>query len=69
MAAADLLTQVEAAITKCLTSQAYTVRGRSQQLAQLDQLRKLRSELMQEINESSANGGSMVSLGEMMDPQ
>ena len=63
--AEELLVDVNAAIAKCLTSQAFTVRGRSQQMANLGELRKFRQELIAEINEAAANGGSMVSLGEI----
>lgn len=58
--ATDLLTQVETAISNCLTAQAYTVAGRSKQMAQLKELREFRQQLKDEI--ANGTGGSMVSL-------
>ncbi len=65
--AADRLSAVRDAIARCLTSQAYTIRGRSQQTAQLRDLRAMELELMQEVQEQSA-GGVMASLGRMVPP-
>lgn len=65
--ASDRLTAVREAIDRCLTSQAYTVRGRSQQVAQLRDLRALEKELMEEANQES-QGGCMASLGQSMRP-
>lgn len=66
--ASDLLTATDAAILNCLTSQQFTVRGRQQQMARLDDLRKFRAELLSEIQEAENNGGAMASLGEVMRP-
>lgn len=63
--ASELLTQVESAITACLTAQSYTVAGRSKQMAQLAELRNFRKELLDEINAGSESSGSMCSLGQM----
>jgi len=65
--AADRLAAVRSAINKCLTSQAYTVRGRSQQMAQLATLRDMERELMEESNQEAAGGG-MASLGLQVRP-
>ncbi len=64
--ASELLEETNAAISNCLKAQAFTQRGRSKQEARLDELRKFRSELIAEINEANANGGSMCTLGEIM---
>lgn len=66
--AAELLAATDAAILNCLTSQQFTIRGRQQMYAKLDDLRKFRAELLSEIQESTENGGYMASLGEMMRP-
>jgi hypothetical protein len=66
--ASDRLTAVRAAIDACLTSQQYTVRGRSQQMAQLRDLRQLEKELMEETNQE-AQGGAMASLGLQIRPR
>lgn len=58
--AADLLAQVETAISNCLTAQAYSVAGRSKQMAQLKELREFRQQLKDEAANESA--GSMCSL-------
>lgn len=68
MAAADLLAECEAAISACLKSQAYTVAERSQQRAQLDQLRLLRRDLLDEV-QVGANGGQMASVGQIDRPR
>ena len=65
--AADRLASVRQAIDRCLTSQAYTIRGRSQQAAQLRDLRALEKELMEEADQESG-GGMMASLGQSMRP-
>ena len=56
----ELLTQVETAISNCLTAQSYSVAGRQKTMAQLAHLREFRKELIEEV----ANGseGSMCSL-------
>jgi hypothetical protein len=64
-ASATLLDEVNSAISACLTSQAYTVRGRSQQKARLAELMAARRDLIGEVNESSANNGSMVTVGQI----
>jgi len=66
--AAELLEQVDAAITRALTSQSWTNRGRSLQMANLAELRKFRAELLQEIDSEGYNGGSMASVGEVQRP-
>jgi ribosomal protein L20 len=66
--ASDRLNAVRAAIDACLTSQQYTVRGRSQQMAQLRDLRQLEKELMEETNQE-AQGSAMASLGLQIRPR
>jgi hypothetical protein len=66
--ASELLAATDAAILNALTSQAFTIRGRQQQMARLDDLRKFRAELLSEVQEASENGGYMASVGEMMRP-
>jgi hypothetical protein len=66
--ASDRLHAVRAAIDACLTSQQYTVRGRSQQMAQLRDLRQLEKELMEETNQE-AQGSAMASLGLQIRPR
>jgi len=63
-ASATLLDEANSAISACLTSQAYTVRGRSQQKARLAELMAARRDLIGEGNEAS-NGGSMCSVGQI----
>jgi hypothetical protein len=63
-APSTLLDKVNSAISACLTSQAYTVRGRSQQKARLAELMAARRDLIGEVNEAS-NGGSMCTLGQI----
>lgn len=60
--AAELLAEVETAISACLTAQTYSIAGRSKAMAQLAELRKFRQELKDEISTSSNSSGSMVSL-------
>lgn len=62
---AELLTQVETAISQTLTAQSYTIAGRQKQMAQLGQLREFRKELLEEINNGSESSGSMASLLKM----
>lgn len=57
--ASDRLAEVRAAIQRCLTSQSYSVAGRSQSMASLGELRKAERELMDEVNQPT----SMCSLG------
>lgn len=66
--ASELLSQVETAITQCLTAQDYTVAGRTKRMAQLSELRNFRKELLQEIDAAGESGGSMCSLGIQMEP-
>jgi len=66
--AADRLAEVQAAIGRCLTSQSYTTRARTQQMAQLRDLRAMEKELQQEAGMESA-GGSMASLGMQVEPR
>lgn len=54
------LAAVRAAIQRCLTSQAYTVAGRQQTMAQLNTLRAMEKELQEEVGNTS---DSMCSLG------
>lgn len=65
--AADLLTEVNTAISACLQSQAYTIAERSQQRAKLSELQAFRRELLQEVQES-ANGGQWASVGQIDPP-
>ena len=59
--ASDRLTAVRAAIESALISQAYTVRGRSQQNALIDKLFEKETKLQEEVNQEAA-GGKMSSL-------
>ena len=65
--AADRLAAVREAIAACLTSQSYTVRGRSQQMAQLATLREMEKELADEV-QAASDGGSMASLAIVVPP-
>lgn len=56
--ASDRLSAVRQAIADCLTAQAYTVRGRSAQMAQLRDLRQMEKELQEEV--AASNGMSSV---------
>lgn len=66
--ASDLLEEVNTAISACLTAQSYTIRGRSKSAARLAELQAFRRELIKEINDAAANGGSMASVVEIMRP-
>lgn len=68
MAAADLLTEVETAISACLNSQSYSIRGRMQQRANLRELMEFRRQLISEVADASANSGSMASVGQIDNP-
>lgn len=59
--ASDRLAAVRSAIDRCLASQSYTARGRSQQMAQLATLRAMEIELQDEV-QAASDGGSMASL-------
>lgn len=59
--AAELLAETNTAISACLASQSYSVAERSQQRAQLSQLRDFRKDLLGEIQENR-NGGQMASV-------
>jgi hypothetical protein len=61
----DLLDQVNAAITACLTAQSYSVAGRAKQMAQLGQLQAFRVQLLNEIQASNESSGGMCSLGQI----
>ena len=61
------LTAVRAAIDRCLQTQAYTIRGRSQQLAELKQLRALEISLMSQTDEE-ANSGAMCQVATVDSP-
>lgn len=65
--ASDRLARVRQAIDECLTSQAYTTRARTKQMAMLRDLREMEKELQQEASHESA-GGSMASLGMQVPP-
>jgi hypothetical protein len=72
--AAQLLAQTEAAIFNCLTAQSYTAYGRQKNMAELDQLRKFRAELQQEMRDDADNfgmgsSGSMAQLISLEPPQ
>jgi len=58
----DRLSAVRDAIAACRTSQAYTVRGRQQQMAQLRDLYAMEKDLMAQAQES-ADASQMCSLG------
>jgi hypothetical protein len=62
--AAELLEQVNTAISNCLTAQMTSVRGRQLQFARLKELKEFRESLIAEVNES-ANSGSMSSVGQI----
>lgn len=72
--ASQLLAQTEAAILNCLTAQSYTAYGRQKAMAELDQLRKFRAELQQEMRDDADNfgmgsSGSMAQLISLEPPQ
>ena len=62
----QLLSAVNTAILQALTAQAYTVHGRSKQMAALRDLMKARTELMDEADAEAS--GSMVSLLSLEQP-
>lgn len=58
-----LLAEVEAAISNTLTAQSYSAPGgRQKQMAALSELRKFRTELLQEITTNGSGNQSMASL-------
>lgn len=63
----DRLAAVRAAISRCLTSQEYSIASRRQRLADLNQLRQMEKELQEEVAQSNS-GGSMSSLGVIASP-
>lgn len=65
--AAELLAETETAISACLSSQSYSVAERSQQRAQLAQLKDFRTQLLGEVQESR-NGGMISSICEIDRP-
>jgi hypothetical protein len=62
----QLLAAVDTAILQTLAAQAYTVHGRSKQMAALRDLMKARTELMDEVDAEAS--GSMVSLLSLEQP-
>ncbi len=68
MTAAEELILTDAAITACLTAQSYTVSGRVKMMANYSALTKRRDELLRQVDEASESGGSMCSLGLLMEP-
>lgn len=66
--AVTLLSEVEAAISKTLTSQSYSVPGgRQQQMADLKALKDFRRELIDEVANATGNSGAMSSLLQLED--
>jgi FixJ family two-component response regulator len=65
--ASELLSQVESAITSCLTAQSYSIAGQKV-MAQLAQLREFRKELLDEIANGSNSSGSMATLCKLEEP-
>lgn len=65
--ASELLESVESAIANCLTAQSYSIAGRQKTMAQLSQLREFRKELLNEISNGNSSGGSMATLGKLME--
>ena len=59
----DLLDQVNAAITACLTAQSYSVAGRQKQMAELAALSEFRVKLLNEIGQAADSSGGMCSVG------
>lgn len=66
--ASQLLTECENAISACLKAQDYTVAGRQKRMAELRELRILRQELKDEVANASDGGGSMATLGQVVEP-
>lgn len=67
--AATRLQQVREAIDAVLTgAQAYGIGSRNLTRASLSDLRKMEKDLMEEVANQSATGGSMVSLGRLVRP-
>lgn len=66
--AAEMLAEVEAAISACLNAQSYSVADRQKTSARLDELRNFRRELIAEVKESS-HGGQMSSVGQIDAPR
>ena len=65
--AEDRLAAVRESIQACLTAQSYTIRSRGKTMANLKELREMEKELMQEVQDASS-GGSMCSVGRMVEP-
>jgi hypothetical protein len=64
----ELLTQVETAISNCLTAQSYTVAGRQKTMAQLRELREFRQQLKDELSIEQSGSGSMATLLSLQEP-
>lgn len=60
--ASERLAAVRSAMDACLSAQAYTVRGRSKQMAELATLRELEKDLMQEVADESAGNAMFIPL-------
>lgn len=65
---AELLQQVETAISNCLTAQSYTVAGRQKTMAQLRELREFRQQLKDELSIENSGSGSMATLLTLGEP-
>ena len=65
---AELLQQVETAISNCLTAQSYTVAGRQKTMAQLRELREFRQQLKDELSIENGGSGSMATLLTLGEP-
>jgi hypothetical protein len=65
---AELLQQVETAISNCLTAQSYTVAGRQKTMAQLRELREFRQQLKDELSIENSGSGSMSTLLTLGEP-
>lgn len=60
---AEMLTEVQAAITKCLEAQSYSVLGRSASRATLESLQKRESELLRrQARETNGSSRAFVRL-------
>jgi ABC-type proline/glycine betaine transport system ATPase subunit len=66
--AADRLAAVREAIDRCLTAEAYTVRGREKRSASLMALMKLEEKLIEQVNAES-NGGQMGRVARFVSPR
>lgn len=64
----ELLDETNDAISACLKSQAYTIAGRNQQRARLQELKDFRADLIAELEAASDSSGGMCSLGIQVEP-